>query len=232
MAGLLSEFDACTVVSEQELDQVTRIAPDCPAGVVPNGIDLDDYVGDFGIPQPNTLIHTGALSYSANRDAMSYFLNDIFPLINRERDNLTVRITGRADQATLEGLPRHDGVIFTGYLDDIRPVVAQSWVSIVPLRIGGGTRLKILEAMAMGTPVVATSKGAEGLEVTDGENILIADTPDRFADALLRLLDDRPLRSRLAANARRLVEERYRWGDIAGRLDRLIGQVLDGRAAR
>jgi len=102
----------------------------------------------------------------------------------------------------------------------------------VPLRIGGGTRLKILEAMALGTPVVSTRKGAEGLDVTDGENILIADTAAGFVDAVLSLLDDSGLRARLAANARRLVETRYRWEDIGQELDRVIRRVLDERAAQ
>jgi len=108
----------------------------------------------------------------------------------------------------------------------------RNWVSIVPLRIGGGTRLKILEAMALGTPVVSTRKGAEGLDVTDGENILIADTAAGFVDAVLSLLDDSGLRARLAANARRLVETRYRWEDIGQELDRVIRRVLDERAAQ
>ncbi|MCC6956043.1 MAG: glycosyltransferase, partial [Anaerolineales bacterium] len=102
-------------------------------------------------------------------------------------------------------------VQFTGYLDDIRPVVAQSWACVVPLRIGGGTRLKILEAMALRTPVVSTSKGAEGLGAQDGVHLLIADEPHAFAEQVVRLLNSPELRENLAQNARQLVEEKFRW---------------------
>jgi ABC-type polysaccharide/polyol phosphate transport system ATPase subunit len=111
-------------------------------------------------------------------------------------------------------------------IDDVRPTVAQSWACVVPLRVGGGTRLKILEAMALGTPVVSTSKGAEGLEVTPGEDILIADEPTEFADAILRLLDDPARRAKLAANGQRLVRERYGWDQIGKKLDQLLHQVV------
>jgi len=120
----------------------------------------------------------------------------------------------------------NEKAVLTGYLDDIRPAVVQSWACIVPLRIGGGTRLKILEAMALGTPAVSTSKGAEGLAVTHDKDILIADEPADFAEAVLCLLDDVGLRQRLAANGRRLVEERYSWDAIALELERLLCQVV------
>ena len=215
---LLSEFSACTVVSSRERSLVARIAPDCARlAVVPNGVDLAAYAGDFGAPEPNTLIHTGALSYRANYDAVAYLLREIYPLIRR-RAPVTLRITGATDGLDLDALSPRDGAIFTGYLPDIRPAIARSWVSLVPLRIGGGTRLKILEAMALGTPVVATSKGAEGLDVTDGENILLADTPACFANAVLGLLGDPTLRARLAARGRRLVSECYGWDHIGAGL--------------
>jgi glycosyltransferase involved in cell wall biosynthesis len=104
--------------------------------------------------------------------------------------------------------------------------VAQSWVCVVPLKVGGGSRLKILEAMALGTPVVATSKGAEGLDVTAGEDILIADEPSAFADAVLQLLEDQALRARLTANGRRLVEERYSWETCVHKLESLLCQMI------
>jgi glycosyltransferase involved in cell wall biosynthesis len=132
----------------------------------------------------------------------------------------------------VDRLPLSEGVILTGYLNDIRPCVAQSWACVVPLRVGGGTRLKILEAMALGTPVVSTSKGAEGLEATHGDDILIADMPAEFADAVLRLLDDKALRARLAANGRRLVESRYGWEVIGEKLDQLLRKVVEGHRER
>jgi len=124
-----------------------------------------------------------------------------------------------------------DGVRLSGYLEDIRPVVAGASVCVAPIRQGGGTRLKILEAMALGTPVVATSKGAEGLDVADGEHILIADGPAEFANRTLQLLRDPALRQRLAYNARRLVEEWYDWGPIGQRFVRLVEEAVQRHAS-
>lgn len=231
MARLLPEFDGCTVVSEQERDLVTRSLPEYDPWtvVVPNGVDLGANTGDFGVPKPDTLIYPGALTYSANFDAIQYFLCDIFPRVKARHPNASLRITGRSDGVPIEQLPLGNGAELTGYLNDIRPAVAQSWMCVVPLRVGGGTRLKILEAMALGTPVVSTSKGAEGLEVTPGADILIADEPAAFAHAVLRLLDDPALRAKLSANGRRLVEERYSWETSARQLEQLLHQVAERR---
>jgi glycosyltransferase involved in cell wall biosynthesis len=116
-------------------------------------------------------------------------------------------------------------VELTGHLDDVRATVAGSWACVVPLRKGGGTRVKILEAMALGTPVVSTTKGAEGLDVRDGVHLLLADTAADFAAQTVRLLGSRPLRDALAVAARRLVEERYEWRTIGARLC----EVIDAR---
>jgi glycosyltransferase involved in cell wall biosynthesis len=226
-AHLLRQFDGCTVVSQQERANVLSIAPNCRhVVVVPNGVDLDRYKGHFGAPEPGTLVFPGALTYGANLDAIEFFLRKVFPLVKARWPEVILRITGKTDGVPVDRLPLDESVILTGYLDDVRPAVAQSWACVVPLRVGGGTRLKILEAMALGTPVVSTSKGAEGLEATRGEDILIADTPAEFADAVLRLLDDRALRARLAVNGRRLVESQYGWGDIGEKLDQLLREVV------
>jgi len=227
VANVLRAFDGCTVVSERERERVLQVSP-CyrPIGVVPNGIDVAHYAADFGSPEADTLVYPGALTYSANFDAMDFFLREVFPLIRAKRPNVRLSITGRLDGVPIDRLPIGDGVIFTGYLDDVRPAVARSWACVAPLRIGGGTRLKILEALALGTPVVATSKGAEGLDVTSGEDILIADDPASFANATLLLLGDRALRAKLAANGQRLVREQYGWDRIVQKLDRFLQQVV------
>jgi sugar transferase (PEP-CTERM/EpsH1 system associated) len=231
-AHLLRQFDGCTVASQQEQANVLSIVPNCRhVVVVPNGVDLDRYKGRLGTPEPGALVFPGALTYSANFDAMAFFLHQIFPLVKARWPEVVLRITGKTNGVPVDRLPLDERVILTGYLDDVRPAVAQSWACVVPLRVGGGTRLKILEAMALGTPVVSTSKGAEGLEATHGEDILIADTPAEFADAVLRLLDDRALRASLAANGRRLVESRYGWKVIGEKLDQLLRRVVKERKA-
>lgn len=223
----LTQFDGCAVASERERANVLTIAPRCRrVAVVPNGVDLAFNTGDFGAPEPDTLIFSGALTYEANFDAMAYFLREIFPRVQAQRPSVRLRVTGRADGVPLAQLPLGPGVELTGYLDDVRPAVARSWAGVVPLRIGGGTRLKILEAMALGTPVVATAKGAEGLAVTPEQELLVADTPEEFVRQTVRLLADADLRARLAANGRRLVEERYGWESIGAQLEALLAEIV------
>lgn len=213
-ANLLQKLDGCTVVSEAERERVWQLLPDYqPIGIVPNGVDVAAYQSDFGPPEADTLIYSGALTYHANFDAVDYFLREIFPLVQAQRPQIKLRITGKLKGVPVERLPKtsSDSVIFTGYLPDIRPTVARSWISIVPLRLGGGTRLKILEALALGTPVVATSKGAEGLNLTPGREISLADSPADFAAAILRLLEASHLRETLSHNGRLAVEAHYDW---------------------
>ncbi len=231
LTQLLPQFDACTVVSEPERELAASVVPGYDRLlVIPNGVDLEVHSGDFGAPRPDTLIYPGALTYSANFDAVKFFLQDIFPLIRAQRPAVSLRITGSYDGVPVQELPIGHGAELTGYLDDIRPAVAQSWGCVIPLRVGSGTRLKALEAMALGTPVISTSKGAEGLDVTHEENILIADTPGDFAQAVLRLLQDERLRLELSSNGRRLVEERYSWEACFRPLEKLIQVVGRGQA--
>ncbi len=216
---LLRQIDGCTVPSDLERAAILDVAPDSrPVAVVPNGVDLEWYRGDFGPVEPDTLVFPGALTYEANFEAMRFFLGEIFPRIRRARPQATLYITGRTDGVDLRRLSLGDGVALTGYLPDVRPRVARSAVCIAPLTLGGGTRIKILEAMALGTPVVATSKGAEGLEVTPGRDLLIADDPEAFAGAVVRVLEDADLRAALSAAGRRRAAD-YDW--------RIIGQQLN-----
>jgi glycosyltransferase involved in cell wall biosynthesis len=226
-ARLFNRFDLVTMVSEQ--DRTTCLADlpgySGPVAVVPNGVDCQHNQPGVAQPQPNAMIYNGALTYSANFDAMRYFLADIWPQVKAAEPGASLRITGRTEGVRLQEMPLRDGVSLTGYLPDIRPAVAGAWACVVPLRMGGGTRLKILEAMALGTPVVATSKGAEGLAVTPEQDILIADTAPRFAEQTLRLLRDPGLRQRLSENGRRLVEREYSWSSIGERFNALVESV-------
>jgi glycosyltransferase involved in cell wall biosynthesis len=172
--------------------------------------------------RPDSLVYNGALTYAANYDAVQYFLERIFPQVKREVPQATLTVTGTTEGVAVSGLPKEDAVVFTGYVDDIRTVVGRSTVCVVPLRQGAGTRLKILEAMALCTPVISTSKGAEGLEVVDGQHLLVADTPGDFAAQTVRLLQDAPLRRRLAQQALQLVHDRYAWPDIQHNLGQLV----------
>jgi polysaccharide biosynthesis protein PslH len=231
--NLIKQYDACTVASERErglLSQVVDVIGN--VYVVPNGVDLDHNRPGMAIPQPYTLIYNGALTFSANFDAMSYFLQDIFPLIRTQLPEVTLKITGSLQGVNLSQLPMDDQVIFSGFLPDIRPAVTEAWACIVPLRLGGGTRLKILEAMALGTPVIATQKAAEGLGVTPEKNILIADSPEEFSTQTIRLLNNERLREELSKNGRELVENQYGWDTIGSSFEQIIESVVNNREAK
>jgi polysaccharide biosynthesis protein PslH len=173
---------------------------------VPNCINLADYQDVQSQLRADTLIFSGSFTYEVNYRAMTWFLQEVFPLVRAQVPGARLIITG--DHAGLP-LPSTSNVTLTGFVDDVRPLIAGSWVSLAPIWHGGGTRLKILEAMALSTPVVATSKGAEGLNVVDGEHILLADTPPAFAQAVVSILTSPKLRDRLATNGRSLLAQRY-----------------------
>lgn len=238
LAHLLRNFQACTVVSEQERRLLQQAVPPFDAvHVIPNCIDLGQYTAQSTVQstaqsavqptmRPHDLIFTGSFRYHANYDAVTWFLQEMYPHIQRQVPEVMLKITG--DHADLP-LPPADNVIRTGFVDDIQSLIAQSAISIVPMRVGGGTRLKVLEAMALGTPVVSTAKGAEGLDVQDNVHLLIADTPAEFARAVVRVLTTPDLRRTLVQNAYRLVQEKYDWSRTLPGFLQLAGQLAGPR---
>jgi glycosyltransferase involved in cell wall biosynthesis len=159
------------------------------------------------------------MDWLPNEDAMLFFCRDILPLIRAEQPDVQLTIVGRTPTPAVQQLAAQSGVHVTGRVDDVRPYMRDAAVYIVPLRIGGGTRLKIFEAMAMGKAVVSTTVGAEGLPVRHGEHVLLADEPVAFARAVVDLLRDLPRRRRLESAARALVVEKYDWSAVAGELE-------------
>lgn len=194
---------------------------------IQTGVDVDYFRPGPEPEQPNSLVFTGSMDWLPNEDSMLFFIADILPLIRAEIPDVTLTIVGRHPSSRLRAAAAaQPNVRLTGRVDDVRPYVNAGAVSIVPLRIGGGTRLKIFEAMAAERAVISTSIGAEGLPVTDGEHLLIADSPRDFADRTLELLRDPDRRHVIGAAARRLVVERYSWAtvarDFAGVLERVV----------
>lgn len=210
ISRLLRNFDGATVVSETELCIVTQNFPryQNKVEVLPNGVDLRNYQNIEVNRRPRHLIFSGSFSYVANYEAMQWFIGRVFPFIRQQIPDVQLIITG--DHANLP-LPSMENVILAGYVDDIKSLIASCDVSIAPIWSGGGTRLKILEAMAMGTPVVATPKGAEGLLAQNGTHILIADEPQGFAEHVIGLIRNNDLREKLSSNAAQLVKEHYDW---------------------
>ncbi len=225
---MVRHFQAATVVWQPEADLLQEMVAGsgCRVAVISNGVDcVHNHVG-FAAPRSCTLVYSGSLTYSANYDAMRWFLAEIYPLIKVEQPAARLVITGSTQGVDLTGLALDSSVHLTGRVDDVRVPVAEATVSVVPIRQGGGTRLKILEAMALGTPVVSTAKGVEGLNVRAGEHFLGADTPDAFARATLALLADADRRSSLAAKARRLVEVEYDWAPIGEQFVDLVEEAV------
>ena len=223
VANLLRYFQACTVVSERERELLKQCAPKFQSiQVIPNCINLDEYSEQRVSVRPNTLVFTGSFRYFANHEAMVWFLSQVYPRIQAPIPDVRLTITG--DHGNL-ALPAATNVSLTGFVAQVHPIIASSSVSLAPLLQGGGTRLKILEAMALRTPVVATSKGAEGLDATPEEHLLIADSAEDFARQVLRLLQDSQLHRRLADNAYRLVKEKYDWAKVTPRWLDLVEDI-------
>jgi glycosyltransferase involved in cell wall biosynthesis len=221
--NLLNNFDACTVVSENERKLLKDIVPDYhTVEIIPNGVNLADYRDVLEKPKPGQLIFTGSLTYYPNYYAMLWFIDHVFPKIQAEVPNVQLTITGENSERPL---PDVNNINLTGYVEDIRPLISSSRVSLAPIFTGGGTRLKILEAFALQTPVVATTKGAEGLDVYHEEHLLLADTPEEFADQTIRLLKDEELRQKLITKAYQLLIKKYDWSVIMPHFLNLVERV-------
>ena len=228
---LCREYDLILTPSDRERD-VLRQVDDLPdIETIPNTIDPDriEY-----LPAPSTsheLLFVGATQVDANRDGLIWFVNEVLPLIADRVPDVVVRIVGGNPPAEVERLGDRPNVVVTGYVPEVAPYMAGASIFIVPLRSGGGTRLKILESLAYGVPTVSTAVGAEGLDLVDGEHLLIADAPAGFADCVVRLLEDRELGDRLRQHGRAAVEQRFSWQSVGVRLHSAIETVRADRAS-
>lgn len=207
----LRSFDGIVAVSAAELAWIRRHAPAAIVVLAPNGVDVGHFSTDEPPGSSRTIVFTGLMNYPPNIDAAMWFCDEVLPLVQREHPGVRFKIVGDKPGRKVSSLARREGVQVTGRVPDVRPHLADSVASVVPLRSGGGTRLKILEAMAMRRPVVSTVLGAEGLEVTPGVDILLGNTARELADHLCRLLTDAALGERLGRAGRQLVEARYPW---------------------
>jgi polysaccharide biosynthesis protein PslH len=218
----------CSVADRQ------RLLDDIPAArtmVIPNAADVDFYKPRPEYPQPDgrTIVFFGLMSYMPNIDGATWFIQEIWPRIASANPAARCKIIGGSPSPQLLALagPR---IEFTGFVPDLRPHLAEAAAVIVPLRLGGGTRLKIVEAMAMGNAMVSTTLGAEGIDAVPGRDILIEDQPEAFANAVIRLLAEPDLAARIGSAARQLSEARYAWSAAARALEGFYHQILDGKA--
>ena len=229
--GTYRDADGVYVCSTNDEQRLLGEAPGLRTTVVPNAADVDYYQPRPGDPRPDgrTVVYFGLLSTIPNIDGVTHFVQDIWPRIAETRPDARLKIIGGRPPPSLLALagPR---VELTGFVPDLRPHLAAAAAVVVPLRLGGGTRLKIVEAMAMGKAMVSTTLGAEGIDAVPGRNILLEDEPAAFADAVVRLLAEPGLAARIGQSARRLAVNRYSWSEAARTLEAFYGRILEKAA--
>jgi glycosyltransferase involved in cell wall biosynthesis len=227
--------DVNVAVSDDDCALLREMAPSSRFIVVPNGVDTDYFQPRSGAAK--SVVFVGGYDWFPNRDAMEYFSEVILPPLRERCPHVPVTWVGKAPPAAVERF-EGQGIRMAGFIDDLRPVVADAACYIAPLRVGGGTRLKLVEGMAMGKAIVSTSQGSEGLRIDDGENMLVRDDPTAFAAAIQQVVEDAALRVRLEDGARRTAVELYDWRVVGAVLTDTYGEVIAegsgerGRATR
>ncbi len=221
-------FDVNLVVSEGDRRLLQAIQPNAHYHIVANGVDTQYFVPITSEPEAHSVIFTGLLGWGPNVSAMKFLVRDVWPHVKAKFPAARLYLAGKKPAKHVLAWPEEDSSItVVPNPDDMRPWLARATVCVCPIREGGGTRLKILDAMAMGKPVVSTTIGCEGLHVTPRENILIADTPQDFAAKMSDLFEDRELQRRLGANGRALVEGEYSWDRIGQQLEAAYRHALE-----
>lgn len=213
------KFDACLTTSQRDTDILkARMQSDTSFHVIPNGVD-SEFFQALDIPQnPNLILFTGTISYYPNVEGILWFAKNVWPLIKQRKPEAQFCIAGKSPPAEIQALTSDPSIEVTGAVDDMRDYYAKAAVVVVPLRVGGGTRLKILEAMAMEKAVVSTGVGAEGIEYTVNKNILIEDDPQGFANATIDVLENSEKKALLETQGRKLVEKLYDWKAVTSKL--------------
>jgi polysaccharide biosynthesis protein PslH len=214
-----TNFDLNLMMSDLDAARLTALAPGARYMIVPNGVNTEFFAAAKTVETiPERVVFMGPTFMFANRDAVDFFLDEVWKKIRDAVPTATFEAVGRNSPEDHTRFNSHAGVITAGYVPDVRRHLQQAACSVVPIRVGGGTRIKILESWAMGTAVVSTRIGCEGLAAVDGTNLLIRDTPDEIAAAVIELLTDTALRDQLGQEGRRTVERLYSWESIGARL--------------
>jgi len=221
--SVLRSFNACLAVSEQEASFVREVLHGPDVHLVPNGVDTKYFTAGAGRPQSGAVLFTGRMSYEPNADAAVYFAQTILPLLKKQAPHAVFHVVGTNPPARLTDLAAEDVVVY-GRVDDVRPHHVNAEVVVVPVRKGGGTRLKVLEAAASGKAIVSTRLGAEGLDLVAGRDLIVADDSQDFANAVAGLLQDPGRRAELGAHAR-AAACRFDWISIGERFRKLIEKV-------
>ena len=225
---MLHSCDAHTVVSRRDQATLESSTPSATVQVIENGVDTAYFLRktNSGASPPCSVVFVGAMDYNANEDAVIWFADHVWPSAMQRFPELRFTIVGRKPTPGVTALTDRPGIEVSGTVPDVRPYYENALAMVVPLRWGSGTRLKILEAMAAGVPVISTTLGAEGLEASHGQEILIADSPEEMLEAIAALRDSPELRTRLADLGRRLAISKYDWAIPGERLFSIYANTL------
>lgn len=225
-------FNSVIAVSKRDRDIYQKEYGWDHTEVIDTAVNTEYFHPSVEEEKKDHVVFVGSLDWLPNEDGILHFVQNTWPQIRQKRPNATLQIVGRNPGKTVQQLTATSGVEVVGTVPDVRPYLASASVVIVPLRIGGGTRLKIFEALAMKKALVSTSLGAEGLNVTHGEHVLLGDTPEEFSECVLQLLDNDEMRNTLADNAHRLVNEHYTAEAVARQFDEICQKTVASRDPR
>lgn len=221
--------DGCVLTSDNDEQKLHDEVPSARTRVVPNGVDLEYFSPAESAVDTDSIVFVGAINYRPNSDAVVYLAERILPLVRRSRPRATLTVVGPGAPAEVRRLAGNGAVRIVGRVPDVRPYMAAASVLTAPLRMGGGTRLKVLEGLAMAKAVVSTRVGCEGLDVRPDLDLLVADDEETFAGCVVRLMDDPHLRQQLGRAGRRRVEERYSWAAVTGELEDFYRHLVQSR---
>lgn len=216
--------DALFVTSERDISLFDESIPKVPKYLIPNGVDEEYFYPTQNAPNPHSLIFVGMMKYVPNYDGINFFLDEIFPKILDVFPDTTITIVGKNAPASITKRVNKN-IIVTGFVEDTRPYMRNASVYVVPLRMGGGTRLKIMEALSSKIPLVTTSIGCEGIDIEHGKSALIADKPEDFANAVIKLFIKKELCKNLTETGYELVMGKYRWKSIGRKMDRAFNEL-------
>lgn len=220
---IADQFDECFITTEN--DRKTIDGKNIT--VLPNGVSSSLFESEMRIPDNNDIVFLGDLSTVANRSAVTWFVEEIFPEITSEIDNVTFKIVGKSPPKKIRKLDERDDIVVTGFVDDPYEYIRQSVVSVAPVKVGGGIQNKVLESMALGTPVVTTELGATGIGANDGEHLLVRGSAKAFAQGVVDLLEDRDMAHEIGSSGREFIQKNYSWEKTGKQLNEAVAHALE-----